>query len=91
MVAQVIKECRFGNSLHFMCRLLALDTLTAASLIHWSGYNINSNTLKIELSSHIQRHSSSRCRIDVGHQELASFWRILDQSRGSVEAQHGVD
>ena len=72
-----------------MCRLLALDTLTAASLIHWSGYNIN--TLNIKLSSHIQRHSSSRCRIDVGHQELASFWRILDQSRGSVEAQHGVD
>ena len=72
-----------------MCRLLALDTLTAASLIHWSGYNIN--TLNIMLSSRIQRHSSSRCRIDVGHQELASFWRILNQSRGSVEAQHGVD
>ena len=71
-----------------MCRLLALDTLTAASLIH-SWYN--DNTANIILSSHIQRHSSSRCRIDVGHQESASFWRILDQSRGSVEAQPGVD
>ena len=39
MVAQVIKECRFGNSSHCMCGLLALDTLTAASLIH-SGLGI---------------------------------------------------
>ena len=56
-----------------MSQLLALDTLTASLIHFWLIITISKLAV---LSSHIRRHSSSRCRIDVGRQELASFWRI---------------